>query len=80
MLFENSDSVTIDLVETTIRQTIANHLPNVRLFEVRVRDNGLTRDPARSGSDPNSLTLVVVFSLINSTRVAEMSIPLRRVR
>lgn len=80
MLFENSDPVTIDLVETTVRQTIANHLPNVRLYEVRIRDNGLSRDAERSGYDPNTLTLTVVFSMINSTRVAEASVPLRRVR
>lgn len=79
MLFENADPVTIELARETLQQSIRSSMPIIRLIDVNIQDNGVVnrKDPSH---DPNSFTVRILFSMINSTRVIDLSIPLRRVR
>lgn len=79
MLFENADSVTIELVKTTIQQAVFRYLPFIDIVEIRVDDKGINAG-RKVNFDANSLVVVIVFALKNSTSVHELSVPLRRVR
>lgn len=76
MLFENADPVTIELAKTTIEQAVRSHLPNIRIHSLDL----VSQNTGAAGFDPNGLSLSITFSLINSTQVSTVSIPLRRVR
>jgi phage baseplate assembly protein W len=79
MLFENADPITIELVRTTIQQSISRHLPNIYLIDINVDDLG--SDYARKPHfDRNAITVSIKFGIVNSTQVYELTIPLRRVR
>jgi phage baseplate assembly protein W len=80
MLFENADSVTIELVRTTIQQAVRRYLPFIEIIDLRVDDIGSRDRKGNPGFDANSLVVVIVFGLTNSAQTYELSIPLRRVR
>ena len=69
-LFEPNDDFLTDNIETSIRRTIESNEPRAYLINVTVL----------STSDPNNISVNIVFSIINSMQPQSLDIILRRVR
>lgn len=70
LLFEPADSVTMDALNTTIRQTIKNNLPFINVIGVQIADR----------ADQNAYAITVIFSIINNVNPVTLDIVLKRVR
>ena len=69
-LFENFSAGTVAVAKQTIVEVITNYEPRCNLIDVR----------ASSDEDNNALLLTVVFSVINSSNVEELTLVLERIR
>ena len=69
-LFEMVDLFTIHELQYHIKQTIENCEPRVRLIQVA----------AVPDDNANSITISIIFSLINSTAIQSLDLILKRVR
>ena len=79
LLFENADSVTIELVRTTISQAISQNLPMVELLDLTVQDPGVsTRRGA--ATTPNEVRVSITFAVHNLGITETVTVPIRRVR
>lgn len=70
LLFEPADSVTMSMLESTISQTIKNHLPFINLIGVVISDR----------ADQNAYAISITFAIINSINPVTLDIVTKRVR
>lgn len=70
LLFENSNPVTTEIMKKTIFQVIEKFEPRVTVLDVRVRD----------AADENSLSIDIIFKIINSDRPITFNTVISRVR
>lgn len=82
LLFENADEITIDLVRTTIDQSVRTHMPMVEIIDVKVEDAGVKTGLNARGhnAQPNTIRITIVFTLINLGITDSVTVPFRRVR